>query len=194
MNIYRLLSGVAILCLVVALYLTLTGNLAQAGPFFIGFFIALAISFRGSETLKGFTYTTIIFAAVTTALYYPGYFQEFNGFKFAILITPLIQIIMFGMGTSMSFEDFVGVVKMPRGVNHAAFRFYIGQHQWVSGRNCSRNYPDRLFAQWYGFQCNIVSGKSKPCLIHYDHSNFDHAGPLNDAYADEVVRRRVYRD
>ncbi|WP_159466875.1 bile acid:sodium symporter family protein [Dyadobacter sp. 3J3] len=116
MNIYKLLSGVAILCLVVALYLALTGNLAQAGPFFIGFFIALAISFRGSESLKGFTYTTIIFAAVTTALYYPQYFQQYDGFKFAVLITPLIQIIMFGMGTSMSFEDFVGVVKMPRGV------------------------------------------------------------------------------
>ncbi|GLU54547.1 bile acid:sodium symporter family protein [Dyadobacter frigoris] len=116
MNIYKLLSGVAILCLVVALYLAITGNLAQAGPFFIGFFIAVAISFRGSETLKGFTYTTIIFAAVTTALYYPQYFQQYDGFKFAVLITPLIQIIMFGMGTSMSFEDFVGVVKMPRGV------------------------------------------------------------------------------
>jgi BASS family bile acid:Na+ symporter len=27
-----------------------------------------------------------------------------------------LAVIMFGMGTSMSFEDFVGVVKMPKGV------------------------------------------------------------------------------
>jgi BASS family bile acid:Na+ symporter len=76
----------------------------------------LAISFRGYEKLKGFTYTTVIFAAVTTALYYPQHFQTVGDFKLATLITPLIQIIMFGMGTSMSFGDFVGVVKMPKGV------------------------------------------------------------------------------
>src|SRR3546814_6600626 len=50
------------------------------------------------------------------ALYYPAHFVELNGFQFAILITPLIQIIMFGMGTSMSVKDFVGVVKAPRSV------------------------------------------------------------------------------
>ncbi|WP_439585483.1 bile acid:sodium symporter family protein [Dyadobacter bucti] len=116
MNIYKALSGVAALCLLVALYFAFSGNLPQAGPFFIAFFLLLAVSFRGYEKLKGFTYTTVIFAAVTTALYYPQYFQEFNGFKLAVLITPLIQIIMFGMGTSMSFGDFVGVVKMPKGV------------------------------------------------------------------------------
>lgn len=116
MNIYKILSGIAVCLLLVALYLTFTGSIADAGPFFIGFFLCLAVSFRGYEKLKGFTYTTVIFAAVTTALYFPQYFQTVNGFKLAALITPLIQIIMFGMGTSMSFGDFVGVVKMPRGV------------------------------------------------------------------------------
>ncbi|KQS31077.1 bile acid:sodium symporter family protein [Dyadobacter sp. Leaf189] len=116
MNMYKLLSVAAAVCLLAALYLALSGNLPAAGPFFIGFFLALAISFRGYEKLKGFTYTTVIFAAVTTALYYPQHFQSFGDFKLAVLITPLIQIIMFGMGTSMSFGDFVGVVKMPKGV------------------------------------------------------------------------------
>jgi BASS family bile acid:Na+ symporter len=58
----------------------------------------------------------MIFAAVSTALYYPQYFVEVNGFKFAVLITPLIQLIMFGMGTSMGLDDFVGVIKTPKGV------------------------------------------------------------------------------
>lgn len=116
MNFYKLLSGVAVLLLLIGLYLCLSGTIAQAGPFLIGFFLCLAVSFRGFEKLKGFTYTTVIFAAVTSALFYPQYFQEVNGFKLAGLITPLIQIIMFGMGTSMSFQDFVGVVKMPKGV------------------------------------------------------------------------------
>ena len=114
--IYRLLLGLAAICLLTALAFTATGNLAKAGPLFIGFFALLGIGIRGYEHLKGFTYTVMIFAAVITALYYPSYFVEMNGFKFATLITPLIQLIMFGMGTSMGLQDFAGVVKTPRGV------------------------------------------------------------------------------
>jgi len=41
---------------------------------------------------------------------------EYNGFKFSSLITPLLQLIMFGMGTAMSVHDFAGVIRMPKGV------------------------------------------------------------------------------
>jgi BASS family bile acid:Na+ symporter len=116
MNIYKSLFGIATLLLLVALFLSFSNQLPSAGPFYIGFFLCLAVAFRGFEKLKGFTYTTVIFSAVTTALYYPQYFQTVNDFKLSTLITPLIQVIMFGMGTSMSFGDFVGVVKMPKGV------------------------------------------------------------------------------
>ena len=115
-NAFKIALGLAALCFVAALVLTLTGRMALAGPLFIIFFIALAIGFRGYDHLKGFSYTTMIFAAVTTALYYPGYFVEVDGFKLTGLITPLIQLIMFGMGTSMSVKDFVGVIKMPKAV------------------------------------------------------------------------------
>ncbi len=116
MNLFKLLLGIAALFLIAALVMVFSGNIAGAGPLLIIFFIALAISFRGFPLLKGFSYTVIIFAAVTTALYYPKAFIEMNGFVFATLITPLIQLIMFGMGTSMSFKDFAGVAKMPKGV------------------------------------------------------------------------------
>lgn len=96
--------------------MSITGNIAHAGPFFIALFITLAIGFRGYDHLKRFAYTVIILAAVITSLYYPSHFIEYNGFKFAVLITPLIQLIMFGMGTSMSMNDFIGVVKTPKGV------------------------------------------------------------------------------
>src|SRR5688500_19096652 len=58
----------------------------------------------------------MIFAAVTTDLYYPVYFTEWNGFKLTVLITPFIQLIMFGMGTEMGVKDFAGVIKMPKAV------------------------------------------------------------------------------
>ena len=44
------------------------------------------------------------------SMYYPEYFIENNGFEFKTLIVPLLQIIMFGMGTAMSFKDFYGVI------------------------------------------------------------------------------------
>ncbi|MBO0939760.1 bile acid:sodium symporter family protein [Fibrella sp. HMF5335] len=113
---YKAAWIVAALSLLVALGMAFTGHLASAGPLFILFFAALALAFRSREALRGFAYTIMIFAAVTTALYYPAYFVAIGGFKFSKLITPLIQLIMFGMGTSMSLADFVGVVKMPRGV------------------------------------------------------------------------------
>ena len=108
--------AISAVSLLIALGMIVTGHLADAGPALITFFIVLAISFRGFELLKGFSYTVIIFAAVTTALYYPQYFVQYKGFSFAVLITPLIQLIMFGMGTSMSVNDFVGVAKTPKGV------------------------------------------------------------------------------
>src|SRR3984885_10267198 len=71
---------------------------------------------RIAAGLKASAYTLVILAAVTIALCYPTPFIQYRGFVFATLITPLIQLIMFGMGTSMSLNDFVGVVKTPKGV------------------------------------------------------------------------------
>ena len=91
-------------------------GVARSGPLCIGFFIALAIASRGFTGWKGLTYTITILAAVTTALFYPAHFIEWRGYPLAGLITPLLQIIMFGMGTEMGLKDFAGVIKMPRGV------------------------------------------------------------------------------
>jgi bile acid:Na+ symporter, BASS family len=145
-NAYKIALGLAALCFVAALVLTLTGRMALAGPLFIIFFIALAIGFRGYDHLKGFSYTTMIFAAVTTALYYPGYFLEVNGYKLTGLITPLIQLIMFGMGTSMSVKDFVGVIKMPKAVGiGVASQFIIMPALGFTLANLS-NFPAEIAA------------------------------------------------
>ena len=125
MNIYKIAIGFAAICLMAGLSMAFTGHFIIAGPLFISFFVALAIGFRGFRFMKGFSYTVTIFAAVTTALYYPGAFKDWGGYKLASLITPLIQLIMFGMGTSMSFMDFVGVVKMPKGVIIGVISHYI---------------------------------------------------------------------
>jgi BASS family bile acid:Na+ symporter len=80
------------------------------------FFASLAIAFRGQKFLRGFSFTVIILAVVSLAMYYPEYFLTVGGFKLSLLIVPLLQVIMFGMGTELSLKDFAQVLRMPRGV------------------------------------------------------------------------------
>ncbi|GGC14877.1 Na+-dependent transporter [Parapedobacter defluvii] len=85
-------------------------------PLLIVFFIVLAIAFQRYPKLKGFSYTMVILASFTAAVSYPQYFTKWGSFDLSALITPSIQLIMFGMGTTMGIADFVGVVKTPKGV------------------------------------------------------------------------------
>ena len=106
----------AAIFLVVYIFLAVQQLNVWAGWFLMLFFLSLAIGFRGKKLLKGLSFTLIIFAAVALALYHPEYFQSWDGFKLSGLIIPLIQLIMFGMGTSMSLQDFGSVIKTPKGV------------------------------------------------------------------------------
>ena len=115
-NIYVILLGLAGLAMVLFLLAILTGNKTFPGPLLISFFILLAFGVRGNQVTRGFSYTIMIFAAVSIAMFYPGLFIRWGEFELKATIVPLLQIIMFGMGSQMSFRDFAGVVKMPKGV------------------------------------------------------------------------------
>lgn len=99
-----------------ALLLLATGSAPYGGPLLITAFISLALGVRGYPATKGFSYTIWIFTAVTTSMFYPQLFLSVGDFQLKLLIVPLLQVIMFGMGSQMSFEDFTGVIKMPKGV------------------------------------------------------------------------------
>jgi BASS family bile acid:Na+ symporter len=87
-----------------------------AGPLVVGFFTCLATGASSHPRLKAHSFTIWIFTGVAAAMYYPSYFQDLRGFDLNRLIVPLVQVIMFGMGTAMSVKDFAGVIKSPRGV------------------------------------------------------------------------------
>lgn len=87
-----------------------------AGPLVASSLILLAVGSRSSGLLRQFTFTIWIFAAVATAMVHPQLFRTVGGFPLSRLIVPLIQVIMFGMGTAMSVRDFAGVLRMPKGV------------------------------------------------------------------------------
>ena len=82
----------------------------------MAFFVAMAIAFRDSSLLRGFSYSAVIFAAVSLAIYCPQYFLYAGNFKLSKLILPLLQIIMFGMGTELSLKQFRDVIRMPKGI------------------------------------------------------------------------------
>jgi BASS family bile acid:Na+ symporter len=86
------------------------------GPLLTLFFVSLAISFYGYGKLKKFAYTIWIFAAVTVSMNYPQFFRQIGDFDLKRTIVPLLQIIMFGMGSQLSIRNFADVIRMPRGV------------------------------------------------------------------------------
>jgi BASS family bile acid:Na+ symporter len=113
---YYALLGLSILSFIVFSVLYFTGQNKQSGLFLIVGFIGLAIAVRGFQQFKGFSYSLMILTAVTVSMYYPQYFIGVGNFQYKLLIVPLLQIIMFGMGSQMSLNDFAGVIKMPKGV------------------------------------------------------------------------------
>jgi len=100
-------------------------NISLTGIFLIAGFIALATGVRGYEKLKGFSYTIWIFTVVTASMFYPQYFTNIGNFQLKSLIVPLLQIIMFGMGSQMSVADFTGIIRMPKGVIIGVISHYI---------------------------------------------------------------------
>ena len=86
------------------------------GPISILAFIGIALWMNRSSNFKGYSFSFMVLAAVTTALNYPIYFVQLGSFEMKLLIVPLLQIIMFGMGTTLSLQDFYGVLRMPKGV------------------------------------------------------------------------------
>jgi bile acid:Na+ symporter, BASS family len=107
---------IAAICMAAYLMLLFSPYHQWGGWFLSAFFISLALAFSRNKFLRGLSFTVIIFAAVSVTLYYPEYFREWGNLKLSNLIIPLIQLIMFGMGTSMSIKDFTAVVKTPKAV------------------------------------------------------------------------------
>lgn len=117
-----LLAGIFLLAFITT---TIAGAHTYAGWLLMICFVFIALAFRKHELLKGYAFTVSIFAAVTVAMYYPQYFISVGDFKLKSLIIPLMQIIMFGMGTGLSLKDFARVMQMPKGVIVGVLCHYI---------------------------------------------------------------------
>ncbi|CAL1521499.1 bile acid:sodium symporter family protein [Chitinophaga sp. MM2321] len=118
MDSKKIFSGLLLfagLILLGATLLYFIGNILS-GSLFITALTLTAIGFLGFPQLKGFSYTIWILVAVVCALFYPSAFITVGGFELKKVIVPFVQLTMFGMGAHMSFDDFKGVARMPKGV------------------------------------------------------------------------------
>lgn len=115
-SVYRFFYVLAALFLIAYIIITVQQIHDWGGWILMLFFTSLAIGFRGNKFLRGLSYTVIILAVVSLAMYYPEHFKTIGSFKLSALIVPLLQIIMFGMGTELSLKDFAQVIRMPKGI------------------------------------------------------------------------------
>ena len=66
-----------------------------------------------------------VLACAAVAFAFPSAFKEWNGVKLMSLVVPAIQIIMFGMGTTLSAADFLRVGKRPWAVAVGVFLQFL---------------------------------------------------------------------
>ncbi|MFY0650722.1 MAG: bile acid:sodium symporter family protein [Cyclobacteriaceae bacterium] len=115
-KLYKAALIVSAVLLAIFVYFFISKDLESGGAFLISGLVFLAVGVRKHAFFKGFSYTILIFASVSIALCYPEYFIELGSFQLKGLIIPLLQIIMFGMGSQMSLQDFKGVIQSPKAV------------------------------------------------------------------------------
>jgi BASS family bile acid:Na+ symporter len=169
-NIYKLILGFALLFLFITLVTILAGTSALTGPALIAFFVFLAIGVNGFNSYKKISYTIWIFTAVTAAMFYPQYFTSIGSFQLKTLIVPLLQIIMFGMGSQMSLNDFTGVIKMPKGVIIGVGSHYLIMPLVAFFISRIFNFPPEIAAGIILIGC-VPSGLASNVMSYIAHAN-----------------------
>jgi bile acid:Na+ symporter, BASS family len=145
-SIYNFFYALAALFLIAYIVTVVQDIYDWAGWMLALSFLSLALAFRGHKFLKGFAYTIMIFAAVSLAMYYPAYFKTVGDFNLSTVIVPMLQLIMFGMGTELSIKDFRQIVQMPKGVIVGVMCHYIIMPMVGFGVAHAFNFPPEIAA------------------------------------------------
>lgn len=95
--------------------------MSNVSPDFVGIVAVAAIALLAlavwrSERFRSLTFTVWVCAFICAAMFFPGALTHLGTLPCHRLFTPLIWVIMFGMGTTLTWDDFARVAKMPWGV------------------------------------------------------------------------------
>ena len=80
---------------------------------------------RLARALRRSAFGLAILACAAVAFAFPSAFMEWGGVKLMSLVVPAIQLIMFGMGTTLSAADFLRVAKRPWAVATGVFLQFL---------------------------------------------------------------------
>lgn len=111
----KLILGSAGALFVLTVVFILLGNVSGAGIPMLATFILMAIYGYCNEKFRRLSFTFWVFAFLIAAMYYPFLFTNW-GFNTKVLVIPMLQLIMFGMGTKLSLNDFKAEISKPKGI------------------------------------------------------------------------------
>lgn len=75
--------------------------------------------------LKRQLFGVAILVCAAVSFSFPGAFMDWGGVKLTKLVSPAIQLIMFGMGTTLTLADFMRVAKCPWAVATGVFLQFL---------------------------------------------------------------------
>ncbi len=106
---------IAVISIIAFIVLVFFGKLANGGIPLLTGLVAMAVFGYFDQRYKRLSFTFWVFAFLAAAMYYPFLFTDW-GFNTAVLVIPMLQLIMFGMGTKLSLSDFRKEMQQPRGI------------------------------------------------------------------------------
>lgn len=115
MPIQKIVVGAIIISTVTTAGLIASGKIDAAGLPMLASFIGAALYGFFNERFKKMAFTFWVFAFLVAAMYYPFLFTDW-GFNTKVLVIPMLQLIMFGMGTRLSLKDFKTELAKPKGI------------------------------------------------------------------------------
>lgn len=102
--------------LAISLGLRLAGQFQAAGISCVAGVACLAVGCGLSERLRSLAFSLSVGTFVAQAMCFPSTLNAWGTYETKQLIVPLIQVIMFGMGTMLSLADFARVMQIPKAV------------------------------------------------------------------------------
>ena len=95
---------------------TAVGYTAAGGIALALFWLSAAVAAKLFEATKPFSYPLVVIGCVTSSMYFPWLYLEYFGVPTTKFIIPILQVIMFSMGTQLSVKDFRQVIVQPGAV------------------------------------------------------------------------------
>lgn len=114
--VYRFFLVSCIVFLTAAAVALAVGGRPMVMPLLTGGVICFAMASGRYPAFQKWTFLIWLCTAIIVGMTFPEWFIGVGDFKFTALFIPILQVIMFCMGTTLSVGDFARVVRMPGGV------------------------------------------------------------------------------